>query len=387
MKILSVILKSIKENIRHLWLLILTISLTPFFVGFYWAVSESEKPSYDVLLVNQDIGVEYASKQYQYGDLIIEEIKKLDEDDLQFPMTIKIENNRTEAVKKLKDKKADALVIFPRDFSEKLQFLLTSKEEQSINIEFVGDLTSIKYMITAIWAAETFSEFIYTATNKKNPVKITETSLGISGKIDEFDLYVPGLLILSIIMLLLPASISMVNEVENKTIIRLKMSKVSALEFLTGISIVQLMIGFISIACALSVAIVLGFEYAGSLLQIFVITVLSSVSIIALSLILAAFTKTATEVLIVGNFPLFLLMFFTGVAIPIHPNELFTIAGYPITLQGLMSPTHAVNAMNKTMIMNMNFVDILPEITALLVLSAVYFVLGVWLFWRRHMRV
>jgi ABC-2 type transport system permease protein len=387
MKILSVISKSIKENIRHLWLLILTISLTPFFVGFYWAVSESEKPNYDVLLVNQDIGVEYESKQYQYGDIIIEEIKKLDEDDLQFPITIKVAKDRTEAVKKLKDKKADALVIFPRDFSERLQFLLTSNEEESINVEFVGDLTSIKYMITAIWAAETFSEFIYTATNKKNPVKISETSLGISGKMDEFDLYVPGLLILSIIMLLLPASISMVNEVENKTIIRLKLSRVSALEFLTGISIVQVMIGFISIACALSVAIVLGFEYAGSLLQIFIITVLSSVSIIALSLILAAFTKTATEVLIVGNFPLFLLMFFTGVAIPIHPNELFTIAGYPITLQGLMSPTHAVNAMNKTMIMNMNFVDILPEITALLLLSAIYFVLGVWLFWRRHMRV
>jgi ABC-2 type transport system permease protein len=387
MKILSVILKSIKENLRHLWLLILTISLTPFFVGFYWAVSEAEKPNYDVLLVNQDIGIEYDSEQHHYGDLIIEEIGKLDEDELQFPITIKVEKDRAAAIKKLKDKKADALVVFPNDFSERLQKVLKSNKGESIHVEFVGDLTSINYMVTAIWAAEAFSDFIYTATNQKNPVTITETSLGISGKIDEFDLYVPGLLILSIIMLLLPASISMVNEVENKTIIRLKLSKVSALEYLTGISFVQLIIGLISIAIALSVAVCLGFEYAGSLFQIFIITVLTSVSIIALSLILAAFTKTATEVLIVGNFPLFLLMFFTGVAIPIHPQELFTIAGYPITLQGLMSPTHAVNAMNKTMIMNMSFVDILPEITALLILSIIYFMLGVWFFWRRHMRV
>ena len=65
----------------------------------------------------------------------------------------------------------------------------------------MGDLTSIKYMVAAIWAGETFSDFIYEATDKKNPVKITETSIGISGKMDSFDLYVPGLLILSIIMI------------------------------------------------------------------------------------------------------------------------------------------------------------------------------------------
>jgi ABC-2 type transport system permease protein len=134
-------------------------------------------------------------------------------------------------------------------------------------------------------------------------------------------------------------------------------------------------------------AVGLGFEYAGSLFNVFVIAVLSSISIIAFSLILAAFTKSATEVLIVGNFPFFLLMFFTGVAIPINPRELFSIAGYPITFQGLMSPTHAVNAMNKIMIMDMGLMDILPEITALLVLTAIYFAVGVWLFWRRHMKV
>jgi len=387
MKIISIINKSIKENFRHLWLLILTISLTPFFVGFYWAISESEKPNYDVLLVNQDVGVQYQSKNYHYGSLIIDEIKNIDKDSLQFPMTIKIAKNRTDAIEKLKDKKADALIVFPEDFSERFQNLLTSNEVEIINLEFIGDLTSIKYMVTAIWAAETFSDLIYMVTDQKNPVNITETSLGISGKIDGFDLYVPGLLILSIIMLLLPASISIINEVENKTIIRLKLSTISALEFLTGISAVQLIIGIISIALALLVAVGLGFEYAGSLFNVFVIAVLSSVSIIAISLILASITKTATEVLIVGNFPLFILMFFTGVAIPIHPKELFSIAGYPVTLQGLMSPTHSVSAMNKIMIMDMGFIDILPEITTILVLTIIYFAIGVWLFWWRHMRV
>ena len=64
-------------------------------------------------------------------------------------------------------------------------------------------------------------------------------------------------------MILLPASISIINEVENKTMLRLKLSKLKALEYLTGIGVVQLIIGIISIALALLVAVGLGFEYAG----------------------------------------------------------------------------------------------------------------------------
>jgi hypothetical protein len=78
--------------------------------------------------------------------------------------------------------------------------------------------------------------------------------------------------------------------------------------------------------------------------MLLLIAVLASISIVAFSLILAAVTKTVNEVLIVGNFPLFLFMFFTGAAFPMKGNELFNVAGYAITIQGLMSPTHAINA-------------------------------------------
>ena len=108
---------------------------------------------------------------------------------------------------------------------------------------------------------------------------------------------------------------------------------------------------------------------------------------IAFSLILAAITKTVNEVLIVGNFPLFLFMFFTGAAFPMKGKELFSIAGYSLTLQGLMSPTHSVSALRKVLILDMGLKDILPEILALLFLTVLYFGIGVWAFQRRHMRI
>ena len=72
---------------------------------------------------------------------------------------------------------------------------------------------------------------------------------------------------------------------------------------------------------------------------------------------------------------------------PIEGQELFSIAGYPITLQGLMSPTHSISALKKVMIMNLGLKDVLPEISLLIVLTLVYFVIGVWAFQRRHMKV
>jgi len=131
----------------------------------------------------------------------------------------------------------------------------------------------------------------------------------------------------------------------------------------------------------------LGFDFRGSFAVLLLITVLTSVSIIAFSLIVAAATKTVNEVLIVGNFPLLLFMFFTGAAFPLRGGELFTIAGYPVSIQGFMSPTHAVSALNKVMIMNMGITDILPEIIALIILTAFYFLIGWQAFSYRHMKV
>jgi hypothetical protein len=80
-------------------------------------------------------------------------------------------------------------------------------------------------------------------------------------------------------------------------------------------------------------------------------------------------------------------MFFTGATFPIKGVALFSIAGYPITIQGLMSPTHSISAVNKVLILNMGLKDILSEIIALLTVTLLYFAIGAWAFRRRHMKI
>jgi len=385
MKLKSVIRKSIKEQSRQFWIFFLTVSMAPFFVVVYYLINESSKPHYDLLVLNQDQGLDVA--EWHYGDLLIDELGRVDSASLDVPLTITAVDDKAEAIQKLKNKKADALVILPEGFSQAVHGLIHGEGKSSIQVELVGDLTNIDYMVSAVWMDELINEYVAQATQIPRPVRIRETSLGVSGERDEFDLYVPGILILSIIMLMFPASIALVTEVEHKTIVRLKLSQVGTLEFLTGVSIVQVCIGIISVGLTLLVAVGLGFDLTGSIPLFLALVILTSLSIIAFSLIVAAYTRTVNEVLVVGNFPLFLFMFFTGAAFPVEGVVLFSVAGYPITLQGLMSPTHAISGVNKVLILNMGWQDILPEILALITITVVYFCIGVIAFRRRHMRV
>ena len=387
MKLSSVIKKSAKEQTRQFWLLILTISMAPFFVFVYYLISEASRPSYDLLILNQDNGYWHQSEKLDYSQRLLQGIKAFIEKTPDLPLNIKMVDNKAEAVKKVKNKKADALIVVPADFSRRVHDIINGKDDKSIRVEFIGDLTNVDYMIGAIWGNEMVNEYVFAATKKARPLQVIETGLGVSGKISDFDLWMPGLLILSVIFIMFSATIAVVTEVEHKTIIRLKLSKLSALEYLSGVSLVQVLIGIISVLLTLLTAVSLGFEFKGSFALLILLVVLTGISMIAFSLIVAAFTKTANEVLIVANFPLFLFMFFTGAAFPMKANAWFTIFGYPVTLQGLMSPTHAVSALNKVAIMNMGLTDILPELIAIIVITIIYFIIGVWTFQRRHMKV
>jgi ABC-2 type transport system permease protein len=386
MKFISIIIRSLKEQWRSFWILLLTLSMGPFFMFVYYLIIESSKPHYDVAIINSDKGYTTESKYVNKGEEYILFFTSSLKDSVNMPFSIKKIKSRSEGIEDLKNKSTDAFVIIPENFSK--QLLAYSKDGLvSAEIQFYGDLTSVNYLLSALWANESLNSFVKNSTGSGDFLKISETGIGTSSKISDFDLIVPGILIVSVIMLMFTATIAFVSEVENKTILRLKLSRITSFEFVSGITIVQLIVGIISILLTLITAAVLGFAFHGSAAVFILIAVLTSLSIIAFSLIIAALTKTANEVLVVGNFPLFLFMFFTGAAFPFKSEGIFTLFGYPVSLQGLMSPTHAISALNKIMIMQMKFSDIIPEIIFLIVLTFLYFLIGMILFQIKHMRL
>ncbi len=385
MKISGVIVKSFREQVRSFWVLLLSLSMGPFFIFVYFLIMESSKPQYNILVVNGDSGSLENGQPLNYGKDLIRYFSAANIEIGSTPFVTTEIATRNTGMEKLRNKQADALIILPGSFSKSLNARKNHDSLALTGIEFTGDLTSANYLISAVWANEMVNAFTLLMTNSRRIVEVTETPLGISASISSFDMIVPGILIVSLIMLMFTASIAFVAEVENSTILRLKLSRLSTFEFLGGIGFVQLMVGIISVILTLLTAIALGFHYQGSLILMLIIAGLTSLSIISFSLIIAAVTKSANEVLVVGNFPMFLFMFFTGAAFPLKSDALFTVAGYPVTIQGLMTPTHAISALNKTLILNMDLMSILPEIGAIIILTIIYFIVGSIIFKHRHL--
>ncbi len=387
MKLFSVFFKSLREQVRSYWLLLLSLLMGPFFIFVYYLIVESSKPTYEIVFVNNDAGMIVSQQSVNYGSQFIDAFNERTGDSVVLPFFTDVVANRESGVDLLKTKNADALIIIPESFSISLHSGYAYDSISKAKVEFIGDLTSVDYLISAVYVNDLLNEFVLKSTSDRRLVKVSETALGSSGRLDDFSMVVPGILIVSIIMLMFTASIAFVSEVENKTILRLKLSRVNVMEFLAGVGLVQVLVGVVSVFLTLSMAIMLGFEYQGSLGILLIVAILTSISIIAFSLIIAAVTKSANEVLIAGNFPMFLFMFFTGAAFPMQSEALFTLAGYPFTVQGLMTPVHAISALNKALVMNMGLADILPELIALLLLTALYFTIGALVFKHRHMRV
>jgi ABC-2 type transport system permease protein len=386
MRWFDVFVKGVREQVREIWILIMIVVMAPLFIAIYYLMAETEDPEYDVILVNLDRGTLHHGEAFNLGDSIVDHARLLSLIPEMSMLKISTDRSRDHAIETLRNKQADVLVVLPEDLS---MSVLGSPENSRApaRLELVGDVTRMEYIVGAVWSEELINQYVLQAADIRMPVSWTETSLGFSGRRTYFELYVPGLLILSIIMIIFSASAAIVREAEIRTLERLKISRLTALEFLGGISLVQILLAILSLVLALLTAIALGYTVLpGTLGFILLISLLTALSMVSFSLLVAAMCRSVKEVAIIGTFPLFLLMFFTGAAFPISGGELFTLGEYTVKLNDILSPKFAVEALNKVLIRGLEVKDTLPEMAAIVVLTLFYSVTGTWAFRRRHMR-
>ena len=386
MKWYFVFVKSLREQFRDYWILILTLVFAPCFVIMYYLMSETETHEYDIVFLNRDKTVLFFNQPLNLGDTLIHYLQAYAEDEEDNLLQFGEVDNRDGGLEMLRSGSADVLVVLPGDLTPGL-INPEYPDTGETMLELVGDITDMDYIVGAIWTEELINHFILEATGISLPVGWKETTLGHSGQRTEFELYVPGLMIFSIIMMMFTASASIVREPEAGTLERLKISKLSALQYLTGISLIQVIVGIFSLLLTIFVAIGLGYEVIpGTFWFIMWIGFLTSLSMISFSLIVAAMCRSIKDVAIIGTFPLMILMFFSGAFFPLRGGKLFTVNDFTMHLNDLLSPTWAVDALNKVLIKGLEIRNTLPEMLAIFILTLIYFLIGVWAFQRRHMR-
>jgi ABC-2 type transport system permease protein len=387
MKTLSVFFKTLREMSREKWMLGLSIAFAPFFVLLYWLITAGGSTTYNVLVVNQDAGVRLADgTTFNGGEQVIEAIHGITYADGSPLLKAMVVADRAQVEPILRDRGAAAFVLIPEDFSWTLQELQSGDRSVTTQITFGGDLSNPYYMVGVNLALTAVDGYVQKATKQQPLIGYKEEPLGASAARTEFETYVPGTLIFSVILLIFLASMTVAREIEMGTLQRLQLTPLTSFQLLGGVTAALVVIGALAIAAAFLVALVCGYRSQGSIWIAILVGAVTSLSVIGLGMVVAAFSRTVSQAFIVANFPMAMMMFFSGTIYPLPKVTLFTIAGHQLGPYDLLPPTHAVVALNKILTLGAGLNEVVYELGMLTALSLLYFGIGVWLFKRFHLR-
>ena len=378
MKIISCFIKTFNENLRDWKILILVLVFAPFFVYLmYMYMGNSGSLVYNVIVINND-------NKGIFSRELISEWEKIKTEEGKSVLNIQMVSDTGTAKKLIKNKDADLFITIPNDFSDSFnKFIINGNGLLSPLISY-GDQANVKYMTAASFIDYMTYNYISQKTGIEIPMNMKYEFSGRGKSLREFDLYVPALLVLSIIMMLFTAGASIVREIEKDTITRLTLSKLKSSEFMAALTLNQIIIGIICLLLTLVSAYSVGYKTSGSIPLLFIVGTLTCFSVISISIITASFIKTMFGLLTLGCFPFFILMFFSDCFMPLPKINLLNLAGNQIYLNDVLPTATATRAFNKILNYDSGFSDISFELIWILILSFIYFFIGIWLFKKKY---
>jgi ABC-2 type transport system permease protein len=382
MKFWAVFRKSMREQLREPLILALTLVFAPFFILLYRLWLPEGSTTFTLLVINQD----RPAQNLSIGADCIRAFQQVTYKDGAPLLSVRAVSDRAAAEKQLRDRRAAALVIFPADLSSAVAALARNPSAPQAAFTLVGDLTNPQYALAAVMASGAVDATVQAAAGRGGPLRVIEEAIGGSGTRTEFENYVPGLMVFAVIMLIFQSAMLIAREIETGTLRRLTLSRVSAAEYLAGISAAQVLVGIFSVALTFAAAYALGFRSLGPWWLALLVGGFTALSIVGMGLVVACFARTVTQAFLVANFPLALLMFFSGAVYPIPKVALFSLGTIEVGAYDFLPAAHAVTALNKVLALGSGLGDVVYELSALVALSILYFAAGVWLFQRTHLR-
>lgn len=369
MKLMASIIKSLKENLRNWKVLVMVLLFSPFFVLLTRLFYGNSVTIYKVGVLNYDNGISSIN--------ITTTLKNYKNQDSSKMFKVTSFANQNELSAKIKEKEIDIGIVIPKDYSKRLS---TKTSEAPSTVNFYGSTSNIHYTLAAVIINDVINKQGLNSIKATLPSSVSETFIEKKKPLNEFDEYVPGTIALAVLLILFTSSASIVSESDKKTIIRLKLSNIGAFNFLAGSCIVQMIVAISAIALSYSTALLLGYKSLGGFGTILIVGAISSLAMVAVSLLISSFLNTIFDVLTIGCFPFFIMMFFSGSVYPLPKINLFAIGNHTFGITDILPLTHTVNAFNKILNNGASIHDVLFDIFMIALLTIIYFIIGLALY-------
>jgi ABC-2 type transport system permease protein len=387
MRLYPLFKKAVIENFRDWKILIMGITFAPFFVVLMYFYFGEATETYRVAIINHDRGATTRDgNMINAGEALISEIEKFSGQDGAIVLKVSREQEMAAAQKRLKNKSVDLIVEITENFSQALLDYKEGERPPPAVVRTFGDPGNPKYIMAAAWSDSLTYQFAVEWSGLQGPLMFEAESLSPLKSLSDFDLYVPGLLGLALMMLMFTAAATLIKEKDKGTIVRLRISNMTTTEWLVSVSLSQVIIGLLSMGMTYLTAVALGYHTTGSLIAMIVVGILSCLAIIAISVMVAAVLRTVFDLMTVGVFPFFILMFFSGGMFPIPTISLFALGERSINVNDILPTTHSITAFGKILNQGAGLSDVVFEMGAIVILTVLYFSFGIWLFTHRHMK-
>ncbi|MNO14247.1 ABC-2 family transporter protein [compost metagenome] len=376
MKLIASVIKSFKENTRDWKVLAMVLAFSPFFILLIKLFYGGAAITYQVGILNFDEG--------KSSTELVQMLENTSGQDGVELFNLSHISNEDELREQVKDKTIDIGILIPNDYSH----IISDADANMVNpadINLYGSMGNTRYTVAAVMVSDVILKQGLNSTKITLPSSISETFVEIKPPLNEFEWYVPGLISLAVLMILFTASASIVRENEKNTLTRLKLSRLGAFNFLLGICIVQAVVAIAALVLSYWTALGLGYSPAGGFGAVLFVGIISSFSMVAISLVVASFLNTVYDVLTVGCFPFFILMFFSGSMFPLPKMNMININGHSLGITDILPLTHTANAFNQILNYGSGITDIPFEIFMISILTVIYFAIGLLLYQKRKL--
>ncbi len=249
-----------------------------------------------------------------------------------------------------------------------------------------GDALNTRFYRASVILDQILFQHADRIVGRTTPLQIVERRYAPSGPSSEFDYYAPGMIVFALLMLIPQTAMLVGRESRWGTLRRLRLSRVHSWELLLGISLAQLAVAVILVLVLLLVALVLGYQNNGSPLLAAIVSLAISLSAIGIGLIVGCFIENDSQAVNLGSTVTMLGVFVSGAFFPMTSTRLFTFLGHSIALFDFFPATHGLLALQQVLNDGAALSDIAFRLGATLLLSLLYFVLGVIFFSRRKLR-
>ena len=414
MKFMSIASKDLKELLRDrrglFFILLLPIFFMLIFSFAFGTMGQNNQPN-SIAVVNLDTGVTLPNgTTVNYGNNFTDTMKGLkyqDTDINLFNITQTSESNATNLVKQ---RNVDLELIIPAGFSQSMVDMaqtvqgtgsagsmtlnsstgnVTSKLVIRGDKGYSGFGTSLSILTGAVGS---YQDGIIGAMGGVEPQEFIQTSVeGIPGtqSFTAFDYIAPGMMVFAILLLSTSVAAMLTKEVESGTLRRLKLSEMTSFDYLFGGLLPWSLVAGAQIIILLAVAIMFGFHWQGGLNSIIlaaIIGVVGGVASISLGMIIASFAKNPPQASQLGTLIAVPVSFLVGAFFQLPQVVIGTFMGQEVQIYSIL-PWYQIATALRTVLTNGGGWDsIVYNMAAALVLTAILFVLGVYLFSKSRLK-